>query len=117
MTCPTCGAQTLPGAKFCTGCGNQLPSITVTDADETLKYIVPINNTAMSIFAFYFSFSSITFVLAPFALLFGVLALRGLKKHPGKAGRGRAWFAIGTGGVFTALLLLFIIISLISAHK
>ena len=117
MNCPKCGTWNAPGAKFCTKCGVQLPAITVTDSDEALKYVIPINNTGMSIFAFYFSFLSITFVLAPLSILFGILALRGLKNHPGKHGKGRAWFAIVFGSLFTALLLLIIIVSIINAKK
>jgi len=116
MNCPKCNSQNLLDAKFCTNCGTQLPTITVTDTDQALKYIIPINNTGMSIFAFYFSFLSITLVLAPLSVLFGILTLKNLKNHPGKHGKGRAYFAIAFGGFFS-LILLVVIIAAIAAKK
>jgi hypothetical protein len=46
---------------------------------------------------------------APLALIFGILALRDLKRHPDKGGRGRAIFAIVMGSLFTLLLILIIL--------
>ena len=33
MTCPTCGAPTVPGARFCFSCGRELSDAVAADAD------------------------------------------------------------------------------------
>lgn len=57
----------------------------------------------LSLFA---GFTSILFVTAPFVLGLGVWALRLLARSPGTTGRGRAWFAVVSGGLFTVVLVL-----------
>jgi hypothetical protein len=44
-------------------------------------------------------------------LIFGILALNDIKKHPDKMGKGRAWFGIIMGGIFSFGLLLLVISS------
>jgi hypothetical protein len=51
-------------------------------------------------------FLSIFLVTAPLVLGLGVWALRDLGRQPGAPGRGRAWFAVISGGLFTLLLAL-----------
>ena len=51
-------------------------------------------------------FLSILVITAPFVLGLGVWALRDLGQRPGAPGRGRAWFAVISGGLFTLLLVL-----------
>ena len=51
-------------------------------------------------------FLSIFLLTAPLVLGLGVWALRDLGRHPGAPGRGRAWFALISGGLFTVLLVL-----------
>lgn len=57
------------------------------------------NRSALSIVAGYVGLFSVLVVPAPFAVGFGWLALRDLRRHPEKRGRGRAWFAIVLGGL------------------
>lgn len=64
-----------------------------------LKYVVPIHATGASIVAGYLGLFSLIPGAGIFAIGAGLIALRGLKKQPGKAGKGRAMFAIIFGGL------------------
>ena len=57
----------------------------------------------LSLFA---GFVSIFLLTAPLVLGLGIWALRALAGRPGAPGRGRAWFAVVSGGLFTLLLAL-----------
>lgn len=84
----------------------------VTDND--LKHIIPVNTSGWAIAAGYIGLFAIVVFPAPFALLFGLIALRDLKKNPTKFGKGRAWFALIMGGIGTLILLLIILSSIFS---
>ena len=73
--------------------------------DEGLQYVIPINTSVMAIVAGYLGLISVLCAPAPFALLFGILALAQLKKNPKLHGKGRAIFAIVMGGLFTGIAL------------
>ena len=77
-----------------------------------LKWILPIGRSGFAIAAGYLALFSVFLLPAPLAVLFGVLALADIAKHPGKSGKGRAWFGIIVGMVFTLLLLLFLLVVL-----
>lgn len=49
---------------------------------------------------------------APLGVIFGILALRDLKQHPEKRGRGRAWTGIIAGGLVTLFWLVIIVAAL-----
>ena len=72
--------------------------------------MVPIGRTPLSLFAGYFALFAPLILPAPLVLIVGIWTLKNLKKHPGKLGRGRAIFAIVMGGVFTAALLIGVIL-------
>jgi hypothetical protein len=48
----------------------------------------------------------------PFALLCGILGLRSIRRNPGLGGKGRAWFGLVMGAVFSLSLLSLLIASL-----
>ncbi len=58
-----------------------------------------------AIVAGYFGLISVLFVPAPFALIFGIIAVVDIKMNPKKHGLGRAIFAIVMGGLFSIGLL------------
>ncbi len=108
MFCTKCGKELSDDAAFCPACGTSTSDkpIAVPSEEETLKYILPIGRSGYAIAAGYLALFSVLFVFAPFALLFGILALRDIRLHPEKKGKGRAWFGIVMGALFTLLGLL-----------
>ena len=64
-----------------------------------LALVVPIGRSGWAIAAGYFGLLSLVFFMAPFAILFGVLAIRDIKKNPAKLGLVRAWFGIIAGTI------------------
>jgi len=79
--------------------------------DAELRHLVPVGRSGLAIAAGYLALFSVLFIPAPFALIFGILALNDIKKHPDKMGKGRAWFGIIMGGIFSFGLLLLVISS------
>ena len=128
------GSQSLPEFIFCTQCGvqnaynnyrcDQCQAIIqrgaarpVTEAIEDsagMRMLLPVGRSALAIVAGYFGLFSILIFPAPLALILGILAVWDIKKHPGKHGMGRAVFAIIMGIIFTSLLLIFVIGSLLN---
>ena len=78
------------------------------DSNAGLKWIVPVGRSGFAIATGYLALISVLLLPAPLALLFGVLALADIAKHPEKSGKGRAWFGIIAGMLFSLLILLFI---------
>lgn len=64
-----------------------------------LAMVVPIGRSGWAITAGYCGLLSMIFFMAPFAILFGILAIRDIKKNPEKLGLGRAWFGIIAGAI------------------
>ena len=90
----------------CTGCGWQEPVQTQSvENDPAMRVLIPVGRSGFAIVAGYLGLVSVLGFPAPFALLFGILALRDIKQHPEKGGKGRAIFAIVMGAVFSILLV------------
>ncbi|MEM7050711.1 MAG: DUF4190 domain-containing protein [Acidobacteriota bacterium] len=70
-------------------------------SNEIMKAVLPVGRSAWAIAAGYLAFFAIFLIPAPIALLCGLMALRDLRQRPAVGGRGRAWFAIISGGFFT----------------
>ena len=66
--------------------------------------ILPLGRSGYAIAAGYLGLFSVLLVPAPFAVLFGILAVLDIKKHKDKHGMGRAIFGIVMGAVFTIVL-------------
>lgn len=120
MYCPKCGAQNDDNAFRCISCQEiiqPIPSQTQsvpTDDSQAMRMIIPIDRSGLAVAAGYLGLVSILYVFAPFALVLGILAIRDIKKHPEKHGMGRAIFAVVMGGIFTVVLLISIVVSLIA---
>ena len=94
MYCPNCGAE-MTGAVVCGGCGwrEQTPQPTMED-DPAMRLLLPVGRSLYAIAAGYLGLFSVLLFPAPFSLLFGILALWDINKHPNKGGKGRAIFGI-----------------------
>ena len=84
----------------------------VAATDDPLRFVIPLNPSIWAIAAGYLGLFSVLFVCAPFSLIAGLLALKDIKQNPGKTGKGRAWFGIVMGVVFSTGLGWFVIASL-----
>ena len=116
MFCTNCGNPVAEGAAFCTKCGaktNAAVRPASAAGDPVVKWLLPVGRSGFAIAAGYLALFSVLVVPAPLALLFGILALRDIKKHPEKSGRGRAWFGIVFGGFFTILLVIMLVVLLV----
>ncbi len=100
-------------AAFCPACGTSTsgqPVVAAVPSDEeALRYVLPIGRSGYAIAAGYLALFSVLLVFAPFALILGILALRDIRRHPEKKGKGRAWFGIVMGALFTLLGLLMLV--------
>ncbi|MDO4574176.1 MAG: DUF4339 domain-containing protein [Planctomycetia bacterium] len=70
----------------------------LTTEEQALTWVAPVNTSWTAIIAGYLGLFSFLIFPAPFALLFGILAIRDLKANPAQAGWGRAIFGVVTGG-------------------
>jgi hypothetical protein len=85
--------------------GMALPPEAAAPADTTTEWLIPVNRSPLALIAPYLGLFSVLIIPAPIALVVGILALRDLKKNPGRKGVVRAWFAIIAGGIGTIFLL------------
>ena len=73
--------------------------------DAGVRMLIPVGRTALSIVAGYVGVAAlVVFPLAPVAIVLGILAIRDLRKQPGKHGLGRAVFAIVAGALVTLVV-------------
>ena len=80
-------------------------SVAATTAkDDPLRMILPIGRSGWAIAAGYLGLVSVLCIFAPLALVAGLLGLRAIREKPELMGRGRAWFGIVMGGIFTIVL-------------
>jgi len=63
-------------------------------ADAGMRLLLPVGRSGWAIAAGYMGLLSPLFIFAPFALIFGIVAINDIKKHPGRHGMGRAIFGI-----------------------
>lgn len=91
----------IPGAYIAPHSGNQ---------SGGLEWILPVNRSICAVIAGYLGLLSITGIFAPFAIVFGLLGLREIKKNPSLRGSGRAWFGIAMGAICTIAVLIPIIV-------
>jgi hypothetical protein len=73
------------------------------------RWLLPVGRSGWAIAAGYLGLLSVLMVPAPLALLFGILAIRDIKRNPQRHGMGRAIFGIVMGALFTVVLLLMLV--------
>jgi hypothetical protein len=115
MFCPNCGFSMAPGAIVCGGCGWREVQSQSTENDPAMRLLLPVGRSVYSIIAGYLGLVSPLVCTAPFAIIFGVLALLDLKKRPELSGRGRAIFGIVMGTIFTLIPLIVILASAVTS--
>lgn len=96
------------GVAVCAGCGWREPVHSFED-DTAMRVLFPVGRSGYAIVAGYLGLLSPLMIFAPFALLFGILALREIKRKPKLGGKGRAIFGIVMGVIFTLFLLVGVI--------
>lgn len=123
--CPRCGHtsnidETYIGQSGpCASCGQTItvadprraPTIDDIGQNAGIRMLLPVGRSWMAIVAGYLGLVSVLLVPAPFALLFGILAIRDIRKHPKKHGMGRAIFGVIMGTLGT-LFLAFMVVAL-----
>lgn len=83
----------------------QSQAVPIADDTAVQRWMIPVGRSGWSIAAGYAGLFSIVGCGAPFAVVFGILALRELKRHPELGGRGRAWFGLIAGALGTAAII------------
>ncbi|MBP6785204.1 MAG: DUF4190 domain-containing protein [Verrucomicrobiales bacterium] len=81
--------------------------------DAGMRMLMPVGLSGWAIAAGYAGLFSIIIIGAPFALIFGILGIRAIRKsrftdHP-KHGMGRAIFGLVTGSVVCLIVIFFLI--------
>jgi hypothetical protein len=71
--------------------------------DPGMRLVLPVGRTGLSIAAGYLGIFSVIPFVAPLAVGISIWALRDLQARPKLAGRGRAYFGLIAGSVFTLL--------------
>jgi len=110
--CTHCGAQLPENAASCAKCGFAVPPRqSCCDFESELRYVIPVGRSWWSILAGYLGLLSPIPPVGVFAVLFGVVAIRGIRRHPGQLGLGRAWFGIVMGALFTVVHLVALVVA------
>ena len=84
--------------------------------DAGIRMLLPVGRSAWAIAAGYLGLISVLMVPAPFALICSIVAIRDIKRHPERHGMGRAFFGLIMGLIFTVLLGILILESLLNNH-
>jgi hypothetical protein len=97
----------MPGAQFCVQCGTHVfgPRTQRIEDDPAMRMLLPVGRSGLAIAAGYMALFCVLLVPGPLALLLGILALRDIRDHPEKLGKGRAWFGIIMGAAATAIMI------------
>lgn len=107
MFCTACGKEINDKAVICVNCGASTGKAprAANEPSALMRMILPVGRSGTAIAAGYLGLFSVLLFFAPFALLFGILAVIDIKKHKEKHGMGRAIFGIVMGALFTLVLI------------
>ena len=75
--------------------------------DAGMRVLLPVGRSVWAILAGYFGLFSMLVVPAPFAIIFGFIAINDIKNNPDKHGLGRAYFGIIAGILAIVIFLIF----------
>jgi hypothetical protein len=109
MFCNECGSQIPDRAPVCvkcgvpTGIGTRLPAVDIGQ-NARIRMLLPLGRSGYAIAAGYLGLFSLLIVPAPLALLFGILAVRHIRRDPKKHGMGRAVFGIVMGSLGSVVI-------------
>jgi hypothetical protein len=115
VPCPYCGEMIRAIARKCRYCREYLDEDMKAEnrasasASSTDRLLMPVDRPLSAIAAGYLGLMSLLPFFGIFAIACGVYALSVLKKNPELIGRGRAYFGIVMGVIFTLLYGLAII--------
>jgi hypothetical protein len=110
--CENCGTKILSEkASYCENCGQFLLASPIEDItqDPVMRTFLPVGRSLLAIAAGYLGLFSFLIIPAPLAIVFGIAAIRDLKKNPKKLGIVRAWFGIIMGSIFIIIMLVFML--------
>lgn len=79
-----------------------------------MRMLMPVGLSGYAIAAGYLGLVSVLCLPAPFAVVFGILAIRAIRRDPKKHGMGRAVFGIVMGG---GVMLLIAAVAIANAVK
>lgn len=111
MFCPQCGKSLTDGSDRCLHCGFILPPFVSNDIgqDAGFRMLLPVGRSGWAIAAGYAGLLSPLVCPAPLALVFGILAVREIRRNPQKHGMGCAVFGIVMGSLGLGMLVLILI--------
>jgi len=99
IPCPACNQVVSRAAMACPQCGHPLQQ---NVGDETVATVVPYRNPS-ALIAYYLGVFSLMpclgLILAPFAIVLGILGLRYRSRNPQAHGLAHAWIGIAGGAV------------------
>jgi hypothetical protein len=81
-----------------------------------MRMLLPVGRSWLAIVAGYLGLFSLICFPAPLALVFGILAIWDIRKHPEKHGMGRAIFGLVMGALGTIGLIFGVITMIAEAH-
>lgn len=137
MFCAQCGREMSGQAIVCSHCGwrssdpvkaspaqpapypGQAPGFAPYQApppDLGMRMLLPVGRSGYAISAGYLGLISVLGIFGPLAIIFSILAIQDLKKHPEKSGMGRAIFGL-VMGCLGSIMLLFMVIAMFSSRR